>query len=107
MRSIRRILVAIKQPGRRSLAAVAKAAQLAHALGADLELFHAIDKPIRVTPMGLARFGLEHFEGANIAFCRNQLERTAARVRKRKFKVTAAADFDFPPDEAILRRASA
>ena len=105
MRSIRRILVAIRQPVGRSIAAVAKAAQLARALGADLELFHAIDTPIRVTPMGLARFGLEYFEGANIAVCRRQLERTAARVRERGLKVTAAADFDFPSYEAILRRA--
>ena len=48
MQAIRRILVAIKDPQARSLPAVAKAAQLARALGAEMELFHAIDAPLYV-----------------------------------------------------------
>jgi hypothetical protein len=40
MQHIRRILVAIKDPKARSSPAIVKAAQLAHACGADLELFH-------------------------------------------------------------------
>jgi hypothetical protein len=45
MRSIRRILVAMKDPKSRSLPAVAKAARLAQALGAELELFHSMTCP--------------------------------------------------------------
>ena len=42
MRSICRILVAIKDPSSRAFPAVEKAAQLAKAFGAELELFHAL-----------------------------------------------------------------
>lgn len=42
MRPIRRILVAIKDPAVKSTSAVKKAAQLAQAFGAELELHHTI-----------------------------------------------------------------
>jgi hypothetical protein len=48
MPSIRRILVAVKDPSSKSLPAVTKAAQLARALGAELELFHSISTPLHV-----------------------------------------------------------
>jgi hypothetical protein len=47
MRPIRRILVAVKDPEARALPAIRKAAQLARACGAQLELFHALSKPWR------------------------------------------------------------
>ena len=47
MRPIRRILVAVKEPAARAAPpAVKKAMQLARALGARLELFHAITAPL-------------------------------------------------------------
>jgi hypothetical protein len=42
MRNIRRILVAVKDPKSKSLSAMVKAAQLARAWGAELELFHGV-----------------------------------------------------------------
>jgi hypothetical protein len=48
MRSIRRILVAVKDPGKGSAPAVIKAAQLARALSASLELYHAIATPLYI-----------------------------------------------------------
>ena len=48
MASIRRILVAVKDPAARKQPAVQKAAQLAAGLGARLELFHAISEPLYV-----------------------------------------------------------
>ena len=45
MRTVRRILVAVKEPMAKPLPAVDKAAQLARAFGADIELFHAISSP--------------------------------------------------------------
>ena len=46
MRPIRHILVAVKNPDASSFPAVGKAAQLAQALGATLELFHGIATPL-------------------------------------------------------------
>ena len=48
MRSIRRILVAIKDPEARTTPALVKAGQLAQALGAQIELFHGIATPLYV-----------------------------------------------------------
>jgi hypothetical protein len=48
MRSIRRILVALKDPAAEAAPALVKAEQLAKALGAELELFHAIATPLYV-----------------------------------------------------------
>ena len=41
MKEIKRILVAVKDPGARAQPAIVKAAQIARACGARLELFHA------------------------------------------------------------------
>lgn len=41
MRTVRRILVAVKKPNAKILPAVEKASQLAHAFGAEIELFTA------------------------------------------------------------------
>lgn len=46
MKPIRRILVCVKDPAHGMTPAAGKAAQLARALGAELELFHAITTPI-------------------------------------------------------------
>jgi hypothetical protein len=48
MQPIRRILVAVKNPQGMASPAVGKAAQLAEALGASVELFHAIVTPLYV-----------------------------------------------------------
>lgn len=46
MSAIRRILVAIKDLDGKHLTAVLKAAQLARAYGAEIELFHALTAPL-------------------------------------------------------------
>lgn len=48
MQPIRRILVAVKNPEGNASPAVIKAGQLALALGADVELFHAIVTPLYI-----------------------------------------------------------
>src|SRR5579871_70775 len=48
MRPIRRILVAVRDPAAGMTPAVVKAAQLARALRAELELFHGITTPLYV-----------------------------------------------------------
>lgn len=106
MRSIRRILVAVKDPTAPALPAVAKATQLARAFGADLELFHAIDSPVYVDLMGDEDRALQT-QREERARDLQRLERIASRLRLHTNNVTVAADWDDPAYEAIIRRAEA
>lgn len=104
MRAIRRILVAIKDPQAKSLPSVAKAVQLASALGARIELFHALNVPVYIDNSG--GDSLADRTKAQQAQCLKQLERLATRLRKRGVDATVAAEWDFPAHEAIVRRAT-
>lgn len=103
MRPIRRILVAVKDPKARSLPAVVKAAQLARAFGAQIELFHSIASPLYVDAYGLGD-GVEAVERETLASRTAQLERIAERLRNQKLKVSVHAVWDYPVHEAIVRR---
>jgi universal stress protein E len=101
----RRILVAVKDPRSRSLPAVTKAAQLAQAFDAELELFHGILDPISADPRlysGDQVLQLQH----NIRTGHLEaLARIAARLRRKGLTVNVSAEWDFPVYEAIVRRA--
>ncbi len=105
MRSIRRILVAIKNTDSRTSPATIKAAQLARALGARLELFHAIDTPIYIDAVMPRRGQLKQIKKRIQAQELSHLERFASEIRQRGLKVTTAVDWDYPSYEAVLRRA--
>jgi nucleotide-binding universal stress UspA family protein len=62
MQPIRRILVAVKNSQGNASPAVIKAAQLAQALGASVELFHAIVTPLYVDAYSLPNGGLADTE---------------------------------------------
>ena len=104
MRAIRRILVAIKDPEAKPLPSVAKAVQLASALGARIELFHALNVPLYVDTSG--RDSLRDQTKVQKAQCLKQLEQLAAQLRKRGVDAAVAAEWDFPAHEAIVRRAT-
>jgi universal stress protein E len=105
MRPIRRILVAIKEPGAVALPAVAKAARIAHACGARVELFYALEASVSAnTP--------DTYEAALRDVCQTQrnhylqrLGRIAARLRLHGIQVSTAVEYDYPPHDAIVRRA--
>ena len=105
MATIRRILVAVKDTGARNVPAVHKAAQLARALGARLELFHAISDPVYVDALAIAGQTVKQLQkkwkDAHLA----KLEKMAEKLRAEGTKVTTAVDWDFPAFESILRRA--
>ncbi len=107
MRRIRRILIAVKDPLARSSPAVTKGAQLAIALGAQLELFHALADPliVREGDRGLASPARRARREADHA--REALERVAARIRRHGVDVHCHALWDHPVHEAIARRALA
>ncbi|MEP6548935.1 MAG: universal stress protein [Gammaproteobacteria bacterium] len=105
MPSIRRILVAVKDPAARSQPAVTKAAQIAKALGAKLELFHAITTPLMAELYGVGEGSAKDLERkASVRVCK-RLDVIAERLRGPGAAITVAAEWDYPAYEAIVRRA--
>jgi len=90
MRQIQRILVAVKDPTAEVLPAVAKGAQLARALGAKLELFHAIDVPFNVDYVTRWR----------------AIEDLVRLLRDGDLSVTATVGWDDVAHDAIMHRAA-
>ena len=105
MQPIRRILAAVKDPGGRSLPAVNKAAQIAKGLNAQLTLFHNIATPVYAEALQGRGIDLKSWQREVQSARREQLGKLAARIRKHGIDVDVAADWDFPPYEAIIRKA--
>ena len=105
MRPIRRILVAVKNPAARVLPAVNKAAQIAKGLNAQLTLFHDIATPLYAESVQGRDFDLPSWQREVQTARREQLEKLAVRIRKHGIAVDVIADWDYPPYEAIIRKA--
>ncbi len=105
MRPIRRILVAVKDPTAKTLPAVDKAAQLARAFNARLELYHAISTPLYVDAYS-PELSVREIERVTRNDRIGQLEKIATRVRTQAVDVDVSATWDFPIYEAIVRRAA-
>ncbi len=105
MQPIRRILVAVKDPQARALPAVNKAAQIAKGLNAQLTLFHDIATPLYAEALQGRGIDLGSVKREVQTSRREQLEKLAARIRKHDIDVDVAADWDYPPAEAIIRKA--
>jgi universal stress protein E len=103
--SFRRILVAVKDVERKSLPAVLKAAQLARACGADIELFHSLSTPVYIDLYAFDAQGFEDVEQKLQQQALRRLEEIANRIRKHNIRVTVSAQWDFPVYEAVVRRA--
>jgi universal stress protein E len=106
MRPIRRILVAVKDPEARSLPAVRKAAQIARATGATLELFHSIADVIDLETLRIAKQNVAEFEAGWRRVILERLEGIAGPLRRQGLKVHSTAEWDYPIYEAIVRRAA-
>jgi len=105
MRPIRRILVAVKDPAARTLPAVQKAAQLARACGAHLELFHAISTPLYVDAYSYQE-SLRQIERDIHSNRHAQLEAIARRLRTKGLEISVNVQWDYPAYEAIVRYAT-
>jgi len=101
----RKILVAVKQLNAKSLPAVLKAAQLARASGAQIELFHALSEPLYLDLIDASQPGIDKVQEQLQLRARQWLERIAERLRVHSIRVTVSAHWDFPVYEAIVRRA--
>jgi universal stress protein E len=105
MDPIRRILIAVKNPDRRSQRGVEKALRIASRLGASVELFHAISSPVFLELEPLTGHTVAEIRAEALQLRQARLEKIAARARKADIKVTSHVAWDFPPHEAIERRA--
>jgi len=102
---IRRILVTVKDPSATAPAAVAKAGQLARALGAHVELFHALTAPLMIDAYSSLSGALTEIEDATGARALAHLEKMTVPLRRGGIAVTTAVEWDYPAHEAVLRRA--
>lgn len=105
MQPIRKILVAIKDLDAKSMPALRKAAQLAIANGATLELFHALSDTVLIEALDARRISLKDYETQRLEETLKRLQSIAKGVRKHDVEVTCAAEWDYPPAEALVRRA--
>src|SRR5262245_28098390 len=105
MKTIRRILVAVKDVSARSLPAVDKAVQIAKACDAEVELFHGITTPV-YAGLELTEESLDELERTRRAQYLSRLEVIAERARAQKVRVSIEVQWDYPSHEAIIRRAT-
>jgi universal stress protein E len=106
MYAIHHILVAIKDPRAKSHPAVTKAAAIAMALDAKLQLFHAIDIPVYPDLGVVDGLPLPQVERRQRDAYQLLLEGIAAPLRRQGISVTTAVEWDFPRHEAIIRSAA-
>jgi len=105
MSDIRRILFAVRDPEAPSQPGILKAIRIAKSFGASLELFHALATPVFRSLQPLAGESIDSLRIAAVDRVRNRLARFAAAARKHKVDLQLSASWDFPPHEAIVRRA--
>jgi universal stress protein E len=106
---IRHILVAIGDLRRTPRSELRKAGALARAARAKLELFHAIDEsdPERSYPETVTRDEVTKERRTIVAKYQRRLERLARDPALRGLTVACTAVWDFPPYDAVIRRALA
>lgn len=107
MLPIRRVLVAVKELQANVRPVVRKAAQIAAASGADLEIFHSLSVPLPMDALTAGAIDLKEQLRAQRRSAEQHLERIAARVRAShpRLSISVAVEWDAPVYEAIVRRA--
>jgi len=105
MHAIRRILVAVKNPDSRKQRGIDKAIHIAKRLGASIELYHAISTPVFLDLQPLTGSSLADLKREALELRTKRLEAHASRTGVRGVEVTCKVDWDYPPHEAIVRRA--
>ncbi len=103
--SIRRILVAIKDPQARELASVSKAAQLARLFKAELVLFHAITEALYLDVSAATQRPVRVSEAAVVDSITAQLEQIAEPLRAEDVRISIQVVWDYPAYDAVTRAA--
>jgi universal stress protein E len=108
-RPVKRILIAIRDLRHVPQAELGKAAALARAAGARIELFHAIDEPDPAAswPETATAGFVKQRRAAIVDQKRRRLGRLARDPSLKGLDVECTSSWDYPPHEAIIRRALA
>ena len=102
----RRILFAIRSPEAARQPGMAKAIQLARALDASLELFHAITDPVFIELAQLGDNSVDALRERIEGEARIPLARLCEKARSHGVKAGYTVVWDYPPHEAVVRRAT-
>lgn len=105
MQPIRKILVAVKNPDRRRHAVVDKAIRLAKKLRASIEFYHAISDPVFMEIQPLTGQSFAEIKREALTLRQKRLDSLVARACALGVESGATVEWDFPPHEAIVRRA--
>jgi len=105
MENIRRILFAVKNPDSRKHAGIDKAIDIAKRMGASLELFHAISAPLFLDLQPLTGTSTAEVKREVLQQRLRRLNAHVTRANVRGVDVTCKVQWDYPPHEAIVRRA--
>jgi universal stress protein E len=103
----RRVLFAIRNPEAARQPGLAKAIQVARALGASLELFHAICDPVFIEFARVEDNTVDALRERVEGEVRIPLVRLCASVREHGVACDYSVAWDYPPGEAVVRRAQA
>ena len=106
MQAIHRILVAVKDPHARRQPGVEKAIRIARTLDASIELFHALSTPVLLDVQPLTGTSLGEIKREASTLARQRLDKLVASAAREGVVATRAAEWDFPPHEAIVRAAT-
>lgn len=106
MDAIRRILFAVKNPDSRKQRGIDKAIHIAKRLGASIELYHAISSPVFLDLQPLTGTSLADLKREALDLRTRRLQAHAARADAHGVSVTCKVQWDYPPHEAIVRRAA-
>jgi len=105
MRTLKSILVALNELPAKAPPVLARAALIAKGTGAKLELFHALAAPVFVDIVVDSQHTLNRYTHDQRERARLRLERLAVPPRDTGLKVSTHVAWDYPPYEAIVRRA--
>lgn len=105
--SIKRILVAIRDLHHPPRTELRKAAEWARACGASVELFHAVDLPVRTdrAVSALQAGAVGKLMLTKLRTADQRLRQFSRQAGLRGLDVTEHANADYPPHEAVIRRA--
>ena len=106
MPAIRRILFAVKDPDAARQPGIGKAIRIARSFGASLELFHALASPVIVAVPADDGESIDALRSRALQHVRTRLARYVGIARKQGVTLDVSATWDYPPHEAIVRRAA-
>ena len=107
MKSIRRILFAVRDPRASQQPGLAKAIQIAQAFDATLELFHTLNDPLFVEFTRPEDNTVDTLRERVEEEARIPMIRMCAKARRHGVPAEYSVEWDYPPHEAIVRRAAA